>query len=78
MCLSLPYHGFIRSGISTLILMTAIKTFIENHNNHVDSVVLEQSIAKALLDPATKDDEIKSLFSSFGFARYITVANLRE
>lgn len=58
--------------------MTAIKTFIENYNNHVDSVVLEQSIANALLDPATKDDEIKSLFSSFGFARYITIATLRE
>lgn len=58
--------------------MTAIETFIENYNSHMDDGVLEQSIAKALLDPATKDDDIKSLFSSFGFARYITIANLRE
>lgn len=58
--------------------MTAIDTFIENYNSHVENSVMEQSIANALLDSSTKDDEIKNLFSSFRFARYITVANLRE
>ena len=58
--------------------MTTIETFIEKFSGHMDNDILEQSIANALLDPATKDDEIKSLFSSFGFARYITIANLRE
>lgn len=58
--------------------MTAIETFIENYNRHVDNSILEQSIAKALLDPATTDEEIKGIFSSFVFAKYITIANLRE
>lgn len=58
--------------------MTTIETFIEKFNSHMDNGVLEQSIANALLDPATKDDDIKSLFSSFRFAKYITVVNLRE
>lgn len=58
--------------------MTAYETFIDNYNKHADDSVLKQDISSALLDLCTTDEQIKILFTSFAYARFIDEPTLRK
>lgn len=58
--------------------MTAVEIFLEKYNNHEEKAILEQSIATALLDPESLDEDVERLFSFYGYSRYINEQTLKQ